>query len=97
MARQERAAAFIWHNMPLAQARSLTPQQAYDVAAYVNAHPRPDSPGKEDDWPGGGAPPDVPYQLRSGQAAFRPPAVLPRAGGDETRVPLPPRLSRRER
>ena len=97
MARQERAAAFIWHNMPLAQGRSLTPQQAYDVAAYVNAHPRPDSPGKEDDWPGGGAPPDVPYTLRSGKAAFRPPAVLPRDGGEETRVPLPPRVSRRER
>ena len=93
MARQERAASFIWHNMPLAQGRSLTPQQAYDVSAYVNAHPRPDSPGKEDDWPVGGAPKDVPYALTSGQAAFRPPTVLPRA---ETgaRVPIPPRLPR---
>ena len=90
MARAERAASFIWHNMPLGQPRSLTPQQAYDVAAFVNAHPRPDSPGKEDDWPGGGAPADVPYALRSGHAGFRPPPLLPRAGAD-AQVPVPPR------
>ena len=93
MARQERAAAFIWHNMPLAQGRSLTPQQAYDVAAYVNAHPRPDSPGKAHDWPTGGAPADVPYALRSGHAAFRAPPVLPRAGAG-TLVPPPAPLAR---
>ena len=90
MARQERAAAFIWHNMPLGQPRSLTPEQAYDVAAYVNAHPRPDSPGKADDWSAGGAPADVPYALRSGHAGFRPPPLLPRAGAD-AQVPVPPR------
>ncbi|GLC24750.1 c-type cytochrome [Roseisolibacter agri] len=90
MARQERAAAFIWHNMPLGQPRSLTPEQAYDVAAYVNAHPRPDSPGKADDWSNGGAPADVPYALRSGHAGFRPPPLLPRTGADAI-VPVPPR------
>ncbi|MDF1503822.1 c-type cytochrome, partial [Roseisolibacter sp. H3M3-2] len=91
MARQERAAAFIWHNMPLGRPRSLTPEQAYDVAAYVNAHPRPDSPGKADDWPAGGAPKDVPYALASGHAAFRAAPVLPRARARETIVPVPAR------
>ena len=60
MARLRTAASFIRHNMPLGNA-SLTDQQAFDVAAYVNAMPRPDFPGKEKDWPRGDAPPDVPY------------------------------------
>jgi thiosulfate dehydrogenase len=93
MARQERAAAFIWHNMPLGRGRSLTPEQAYDVAAYVNAQPRPDSPGKADDWPAGGAPKDVPYALASGHAGFRAPPLLPRAQGNAALVPVPPRAS----
>jgi len=38
---------------------------------------RPDSPGKETDWPAGGAPSDVPYDTK-GHKAFRPPKVLPR-------------------
>jgi thiosulfate dehydrogenase len=33
-----------------------------DLAAYVTSQPRPDFPGKEKDWPEGGAPPDVPYR-----------------------------------
>jgi thiosulfate dehydrogenase len=32
-------AAFVQHNMPLNNPGSLTPQQAYDVAAYVNGKP----------------------------------------------------------
>ncbi|MBA2626691.1 MAG: hypothetical protein H0U85_01635, partial [Gemmatimonadales bacterium] len=32
-----------------------------DVAAFVTTQPRPDFPGKENDWPSGGAPPDVAY------------------------------------
>lgn len=93
MARQERAASFIWHNMPLGRPRTLTLAQAYDVAAYVNAHPRPDLPGKADDWPQGDAPKDVPYTLNSGHRAFRPPPLLPRAHGDQARVPVPPRVA----
>jgi thiosulfate dehydrogenase len=75
MAREERAASFIRRFMPLSRPGSLTDQQAYDVAAYVNAHPRPDSPGKERDWPAGGAPYDVPYAT-TGHVAHRPPARL---------------------
>jgi thiosulfate dehydrogenase len=79
MARQERAASFISHNMPQTLPGSLTPQNAFDLAAYINSHPRPDSPQKENDWPTGGAPRDVPYATK-GHAAFHPPArLLPRA------------------
>jgi thiosulfate dehydrogenase len=34
-------AAWVLHNMPLQNPGSLTPQQAWDVAAYVNSQPRP--------------------------------------------------------
>ena len=88
MAREERAASFIWHNMPFGNPKSLTPQQAFDVAAYVNAKPRPDSPGKADDWPAGGAPKDVPYDTKSGHRAYRPPArLVPRANPAGAIVP----------
>jgi thiosulfate dehydrogenase len=78
MAREERAATFIRHFMPQNKRGSLTDQQAYDLSAFVNSHPRPDSPGKENDWPLGGAPADVPYNT-AGHAAFKPPhELLPR-------------------
>jgi thiosulfate dehydrogenase len=77
MARQERAASFIRHNMPWDQPGTLTDQQAFDVAAYMVSMPRPDSPGKENDWPAGDAPADVPYNTK-GHKAFHPPKLLPR-------------------
>lgn len=77
LARVERAASFIRNNMPFNKPGSLTDQQAFDVAAYITAMPRQDSPGKELDWPGGDAPPDVPYATK-GHAAFHPPPLLPR-------------------
>jgi thiosulfate dehydrogenase len=95
MAREERAASFIWHNMPLGRGRSLTPQEAFDVAAYVNSHARPDSPGKADDWPAGGTPKDVPYDTKSGHKAHRPPSLLPRTNADGAVVPRPPRVATR--
>lgn len=61
MARVRTAAAFIKENMPFDRPGSLTDQQAYDVAAFVNARPRPDFPDKIYDWPNGDAPPDVAY------------------------------------
>jgi len=89
MARLERAATFIQHNMPLGRGGSLTPQQAYDLSAYINSHARPDSPGKEHDWPAGGAPFDVPYDTK-GHLAFNPPPVLPRRDTRGMIVPAPP-------
>jgi thiosulfate dehydrogenase len=97
MAREERAASFIWHNMPQTQPGKLSVQEAFDVAAYINSKPRPDSPGKEKDWPMGGAPKDVPYST-VGHVAYRPPAqLLPRANPRGATVLAPqkaPRLLR---
>ncbi len=64
MARLYTAAGFIRDNMPNDRVVSLTDQQAYDVAAYVLARPRPDFSRKADDWPHGDPPPDVAYPTR---------------------------------
>ena len=65
MTRVRTAADFISQNMPFDAPGTLTDQQAVDVAAYVNAQPRPDYKGKEHDWPNGDPPPDVAYPTRS--------------------------------
>lgn len=44
MHRVNTAAGFIYANMPLGQPFSLTPQEAWDVAAFVNSHERPADP-----------------------------------------------------
>ena len=63
MARINTAASFIHGLMPLDRARQLTPQQAFDVATYINTRPRPDFPKKVHDWPHGGKPPDADYHI----------------------------------
>jgi thiosulfate dehydrogenase len=65
MARYRTAAIFVLHNMPLDRPNTLTPQQALDVARYIDTRPRPDLAGKENDWPKGGRPSDVPYTTRA--------------------------------
>ncbi len=72
MARIHTAAAFIRWNMPRDAPGTLTDQQAYDVAAFVLSHPRPDTPGKEKDWPNGDAPQDAAYATLAGRAAAKP-------------------------
>jgi thiosulfate dehydrogenase len=67
MARVRTAADFIRENMPFDQPGTLTDQQALDVAAYLNARPRPDYRGKELDWPNGDPPPDVAYPTAAAQ------------------------------
>jgi thiosulfate dehydrogenase len=95
MARQERAASFIFHNMPQDAPGTLSAQEAFDLAAYVNSQERPDSPGKESDYPAGGAPSDTPYATK-GHQPFRPPArLLPRANPSGATVPPPPSVNRR--
>jgi thiosulfate dehydrogenase len=74
--------------MPLLAPGSLTDQEAWDVAAYINGHARPDTPGKEEDWPFGGAPKGVPYTT-VGRAPERAPAVIPRANAQDALVPVP--------
>ena len=46
MHRMNTAAAFIKANMPLGQGGTLTDQQAWDVAAYIDSKPRPADPRK---------------------------------------------------
>ena len=94
MARQERAASFIRHNMPFDRPGSLTDQQAFDIAAYVTSMPRPDSPGKELDWPNGGAPPDVPYDTKGRKAARRPPLIARTTNPAAAIVPVPASVKR---
>ena len=71
MARVRTAAAFVRVAMPYDQPGTLTDQQAFDVAAYINSRPRPDFRGKERDWPKGDPPPDVAYPT-SALAGARP-------------------------
>ncbi len=90
MTRQSKSASFIWHNMPWGMGKTLTHQEASDVAAYISSQARPNSPGKERDWPNGGAPADVPYATR-GHEAFRQPRLLPRANPAAAIVDAPRR------
>lgn len=88
MARKGKAASFIWYNMPYLQGKTLSQQEAFDVAAYVTSQPRLDSPGKEKDWPAGGTPADVPYAT-AGHSAYLAPPLLPRSNASQALVPPP--------
>ncbi len=68
MARINTAARYIHKLMPRDRPGSLTPQQAFDVATFINTRPRPDFAGKEKDWPKGGEPPDVAYETLHARA-----------------------------
>jgi thiosulfate dehydrogenase len=63
MARINTAASFIHGLMPIDRAQRLSPQQAFDVASYINTRPRPDFPRKSNDWPRGGKPVDADYHV----------------------------------
>ena len=63
MARINTAASFIHSLMPIDRAQQLTPQQAFDVATYINTRPRPTFPPKVHDFPRGGKPPDADYHF----------------------------------
>lgn len=49
MHRVNTAATFIYENMPLGKAVQLKPQEAWDVAAYINSRERPQDPRFEGD------------------------------------------------
>lgn len=63
MARINTAASYVHALMPIDRAQRLTPQQAFDVATYINTRPRPDFPGKVHDWPRGEKPVDADYRI----------------------------------
>jgi thiosulfate dehydrogenase len=94
MARIERAASFVRHKMPFNEPGTLTDQQAWDVAAYLDRQPRPDMPGKEEDWPNGGAPAGVPYATAGRQPAEER-VLLSRPDPEGSLVPVPERAGGR--
>ncbi|MDI5837429.1 c-type cytochrome [Shewanella xiamenensis] len=49
MHRVNTAAFFIYENMPFGKSMQLTNQQAWDVAAYINSHERPQDPRNKGD------------------------------------------------
>jgi len=61
MARVSLAAGFIKATMPLGQGGTLTDDEAYDLAAFIDSRPRPDFAKKHLDWPKGDKPADAPY------------------------------------
>jgi thiosulfate dehydrogenase len=63
MARINTAASYIHALMPIDRAQRLTPQQAFDVATYINTRRRPDFPAKVHDWPRGEKPVDADYHV----------------------------------
>ncbi len=46
MHNNSKAAGFIWANMPFGSGRSLSAQEAWDVASYINLQHRPEDPRK---------------------------------------------------
>ena len=65
MGRQRILAAFVHHHMPFDAPGFVADSIANDVAGFIISRPRPDFPGKELDWPNGGAPDDLPYTVKS--------------------------------
>lgn len=61
MARQQTAAGFIHTHMPLGQGKTLSTDEAWDVAGYVAQLDRPDFANKALDWPKGHKPVDARY------------------------------------
>lgn len=71
MARTYKAAQFVKYNMPMGVSThgdwgqgnpgTLTDQEAVDVSEYFTHMPRPDFPGKVNDWPNGKKPKDARY------------------------------------
>jgi thiosulfate dehydrogenase len=55
------AASFIHAAMPLDRPGTLTEQQAFDIATYINTRPRPGFAAKSRDWPNGGKPAGADY------------------------------------
>lgn len=54
------AASFIKGNMPRGWGWSVTDDEAFDVAAYINSQPRPDFPDTTRVWLNGGKPAEIP-------------------------------------
>jgi len=74
MARVRVVAAWAHHHMPFDAPGFVADSIAYDVAGFILSRPRPDVPGKENDWPNGDAPPDLRYHTKGQAKAAAPKA-----------------------
>ena len=97
MARQGKAASFIWHNMPYGAGKTSDAARGVRRRGVHHFTSRdPIRQAKEADWPAGGTPGDVPYATK-GHAAYQPPPLLPRANARDAIVPSPAPAKRSER
>jgi thiosulfate dehydrogenase len=71
MARLWTAAAFIKQVMPQNAPRTLSNQEAVDLAALITKRPRPDFAAKALDWPAGNPPRDVAYRTKAADRKLR--------------------------
>lgn len=59
LARMTKMAGYIQRNMPVGAEKSLSDQEASDLAAYVLSQDRPEFKGHDNDWYGKDSPPDI--------------------------------------
>lgn len=59
IARMTKMAGYIQNNMPVGAEKTLSDQQASDLAAYILAQDRPEWKNHDKDWPGGNRPTDI--------------------------------------
>lgn len=59
LARVTKMAGYIQNNMPLGAEKTLSDQEAGDLAAYILSQDRPEWKNHDKDWPNGGRPSDI--------------------------------------
>lgn len=59
LARMSKMAGYIQNNMPVGAEKSLSDQEAADLAAYLLSQDRPEWNNHDKDWPNGGRPTDI--------------------------------------
>lgn len=59
IARMTKMAGYIQNNMPLGAGKTLSDQEASDLAAFVLSQDRPEWKNHDKDWPNGGRPTDI--------------------------------------
>lgn len=67
IARMTKMSGYIQNNMPVGAEKTLTDQEAADLAAYVLSQDRPEWKNHDKDWPNGGRPADIMTKERRDQ------------------------------
>src|SRR5699024_10322045 len=67
IARMSKMAGYIQNNMPVGAEKTLTDQEASDIAAYILSQDRPEWKNHDKDWPNGGRPSDIMTKERRDQ------------------------------